>query len=73
MKEYRPLQQLADPLDQMLIAFAIGRELEDLHLEISVQRAQEVFSLILSNIFVPSHFEPAYIQYNFNIKSSENQ
>lgn len=72
-EEYRPLQRLADPLDQMLIIFAAGGVLEDLHLEISVQRAQEVFSSILSNISVPSHFEPAFIQYTLYIKSLDNQ
>jgi hypothetical protein len=49
---------LADPLDQMLKAFAIGEVPMDQHLEISVQMAREVFFASPSSTSLPSHFEP---------------
>jgi hypothetical protein len=73
IKEHRPPQQLADPLDRMLTASAISGVQEDLHLEISVERAQEAFFSFLSNIFATSHFEPGYFQHTSNIKSMEKQ
>lgn len=73
IKEHRPPQQSADPSDRMLTASAISGVQEDLHLEISVERAQEVFFSFLSNIFATSHFEPGYVQHTSNIKSMEKQ
>jgi len=60
MQQSTPLQQLVDLFDRMLVAFAVTCVPKDLHLEISVQMAQAVFSSFLSSIFLPCHFVPAF-------------
>jgi len=63
-----PLEQLVDPLDQMLKAFAVDEVPMDLHSEISVQMAQEISSAFPSSTSSPCHFEPAQIQNDINFQ-----